>query len=126
MGIFVKVPNETLVSRGEHAAKIIAVGQPKPSKFDESKQSVKLTFEISSNKFQGKQLTKHFTLSLSSKAALSQLYRRLMGEPKPGERVNIEDLLGKDVSLIVTHKEGDDGPYAVIQDVFQPQEVSVA
>jgi hypothetical protein len=121
MPVYVDVPNETLVARGEHAAKIISVGKPEPSKFDEAKQSVKLTFVIMNGKSQGEKLTRYYTLSLSSKAALGQLYRRLRGEPKPGERVNIEDLVGQDVSIIVTHKAGDDGDYAVIQDVFAPE-----
>ncbi|MBI1742940.1 hypothetical protein HYR54_07715 [Candidatus Acetothermia bacterium] len=126
MPVFVDVPNETLVGRGEHRAKIVAVGKPEQSKFDESKQSIKLTFEIMTGKFEGEKLTKHFTLSLSSKASLGQLYRRLKGEPKPGERVNIEDLIGQDVAIMVTHKDGDDGDYAVIQDVFAPDGAAVA
>ncbi|MBI1744680.1 hypothetical protein HYR54_16665 [Candidatus Acetothermia bacterium] len=121
MSVYVEVPNETLIGRGEHQAKIVTIGKPEQSKFDESKQSVKLTFEITAGKFEGERLTKHFTLSLSSKAALGQLYRRLMGEPKPGERVDLEELLGQEVSIIVTHKAGDDGDYAVIQDVFAPE-----
>lgn len=124
MSLYIEVPNETLIGRGEHQAKIVALSRPEPSKFDESKQSIKLFFEITSGKFKGEKLTKHFTMSLSSKAALGQLYRRLMGEPKPGERVNLESLIDQSVSIIVTHKDGDDGPYAVIQDVFALTEES--
>lgn len=126
MSVFVDVPNETLVGRGVHQAKIVTIGKPEQSKFDETKQSIKLTFEITSGKNEGERLTKHYTLSLNSKASLGQLYRHLTGEPKPGERVNIEDLVGQDVALMVTHKTGDDGPYAVIQDVFAPDAASDA
>jgi len=119
MPVFVDVPNETLVGRGEHHAKIVTIGKPEKSKFDETKQSVKLTFEITNGKHEGERLTKFYTLSLTSKSSLGQLYRRLVRELKPGERVEIErELVGREVSIIVTHKEGDDGPYAVIEDVF--------
>ncbi|MBI1741610.1 hypothetical protein HYR54_00905 [Candidatus Acetothermia bacterium] len=121
MSVFAEVPKETLVGRGEHQAKIVAIGQPEKSKFDETKQSLKLTFEILSGKFKSEKLTKYFTLSLKSKANLGQVYRRLAGEPKQGERVDLErDLVGREVSIIVTHKDGEDGPYAVIEDVFAP------
>lgn len=121
MPLYVDVPNETLVGRGEHRARILQIGEPKPSEFDKSKQSIRLTFEVTQGKFKGERLTKHYTLSLSSKAALGQLYRNLLGEVKPGAQVDLEDLVGQEASILVTHKDGDDGPYAVIQDVFKAE-----
>ncbi len=122
MPIYVDVPKEVLVSRGEHPAKIVAISKPETSRFDDSKQSIKLTFEITGGKFKGEKLTKHCTLSLGSKAALGALWRRLMGETKPGVKVDLEGLLEKDVSIMVSHKTGEDGDYAVIQEVFAAEE----
>lgn len=124
MPIYVDVPKETLVSRGEHPARIISIGKPQTNKFDDSKQSIKLTFEITDGKFKGERLTKYFTLSLSSKSGLGILWRRLMGEPKLGTQVDLEELLDRDVSIFVAHKAGQDGDYAVIQDVFVPKSVT--
>ena len=126
MPFYVDVPNETLVGRGEQQARIVQIGGPKPSEFDKNKQSIRLVFEITQGKFKGEKLTKHFTLSLSSKAALGQLYRNLVGDLKPGAQVDLEDLLHREVGLYVNHKDGADGPYAVVQDVFKPEDTTLS
>ncbi len=120
MPTYVEYKPETLVDRGDHPATIVTVGKPEISKFDENKQSIRITFEITDGKFKSERLSRYYGLNLSSKAALGQLYRRLVGEPTPG-RNDLDLLLEQKVSIFVAHKDGDDGPYAVVQDIFALQ-----
>jgi len=122
MSIYVKAPQAyELVERGEHPAKIASISEPEPSKFDPDKQSVKITFALSGGSFDGQLLSKYYTLSLSKMASLGKLYRVLVGKIDPGQRVDIEQLIGRDCAVQVTHKIGDDDEqYAAIQAVFAP------
>jgi len=123
MAIFVETPQAyELIDRGEYSARISAISAPEQNKFDPEKQSIKVTFELTTGgPFEGQQLTKYYTLSLSKMAGLGKLWRSLKGKLEPSERVDLEQLIGCLCAVQVTHKIGDDDePYAVIQDVFQP------
>jgi len=122
MAIYVEAPQMyELVERGEHPAKVSALSEPEVSKFDPEKQSIKVTFELTGGPFEGQRLSKFYTLSLSKMASLGKLYRTLLGKVEPGERVDIEKLIGCACAVQVTHKLGDDDEnYAVVQDVFAP------
>jgi len=122
MPIIVEVPKRVLVSRGEHRAKIVSVSEPQASKFDEKKQSVRITFEITDGKYAGERLPKYYTVNFEPKAALGQLWRRLVGPLAKKDKVDLEELVGKECSIVVSHKTGEDGDYAVIQDVFAFEE----
>jgi hypothetical protein len=118
MGMVLEVPRDVLLPRGEYAAKIVAIGDPVKSKFDDNKLSVRFTFEITDGKYKGARLAKYYTASFNKGSALTTLYRRLFGEPKAGEKIDLDVFLGKDVSIVVKHKEGTDGPFAAVDDVF--------
>jgi len=122
MALYVEAPAAyELVDRGEHTARVSAISEPEQSKFDPEKQSIKFTFELIGGPFEGQKLSKYYTLSLSKMASLGRLYRVLLGKIEPGERVDIEQLIGQDCAIQVTHKVGDDDEsYAVVQDVFKP------
>lgn len=126
MGTVLEVPRDVLLPRGEYAAKIVAIGEPKKSKFDENKLSVRFTFEITEGKFKGARLAKYYNASFAKGSALTALYRRLFGEPKPGDKIDLDVFLGKDVSIVVKHKEGTDGPFAAVDDVFALEESPVS
>jgi hypothetical protein len=126
MGTVLEVPREILLPRGEYAAKIVAIGEPEKSKFDENKLSVRFTFEIIQGKHKGTRLAKYYNASFAKGSALTALYRRLVGEPKPGDKIDLDVFLGKDVSIVVKHKEGADGPFAVVDDVFALEESPVS
>jgi hypothetical protein len=126
MGTVVEVPRDVLVARGEYAAKIVAIGEPEKSKFDENKLSVRFTFEVAEGKFKGARLAKYYNASFAKGSALTTLYRRLFGEPKPGDKIDLDVFLGKDVSIVVKHKEAADGPFAVVDDVFALEESPVS
>jgi hypothetical protein len=113
VGTVLEVPRDILLPRGEYAAKIVAIGEPEKSKFDESKFSVRFTFEITQGKHKGTRLAKYYNASFAKGSALTTLYRRLVGEPKPGDKIDLDCFLGKDVSIVVKHKEGADGAFAV-------------
>jgi hypothetical protein len=125
MGTVLEVPRDVLLPRGEYAAKIVAIGEPEKSKFDDNKLSVRFTFEITEGKHKGARLAKYYTASFNKGSALTALYRRLFGEPKPGDKIDLDVFLGKDVSIVVKHKEGSDGPFAVVDDVFALEESPV-
>jgi hypothetical protein len=125
MGVVLEVPRDVLLPRGEYAAKIVAIGEPKKSKFDDNKLSVRFTFEIAEGKFKGVRLAKYYNASFAKGSALTTLYRRLFGEPKPGDKIDLDVFLGKDVSIVVKHREGADGPFAVVDDVFELEESPV-
>jgi hypothetical protein len=126
MGTVVEVPRDVLLPRGEYAAKIAAIGEPEKSKFDENKLSVRFTFEVAEGKFKGARLAKYYNASFAKGSALTALYRRLFGEPQPGAKIDLDCFLGKDVSIVVKHKEGSDGPFAVVDDVFALEESPVS
>jgi hypothetical protein len=123
MGAVVEVPRDVLVARGEYVARIAAIGEPEKSKFDANKLSVRFTFEITEGKYKGARLAKYYTASFNKGSALTALYRRLFGEPKPGDKIDLDCFLNKDVSIVVKHKEGSDGPFAVVDDVFALEEL---
>jgi len=114
------VPEEknNVVARGEHVAKIDVIGPSEPSKFDPSKRCIKISFKVTEGDFTDSVLNKMYTEAMGSKSELGKLWRRLFGDPQPGTEVDLEDMLDHSVAIVVTHKEGDDGDYAVIQDVF--------
>jgi len=122
MPIFCQAPPAyELVERGEHPARITTISEPEQSKFDPEKESIKITFELTGGPFEGQLLGKYYTLSLSKMASLGKLYRTLVGKIDPGQRVDVEQLIGRDCAVQVTHKIGDDDEqYAVVQDVFKP------
>jgi hypothetical protein len=126
MGTVLEVPRDVLLPRGEYAAKIAAIGEPEKSKFDDNKLSVRFTFEITEGKHKGARLAKYYNASFAKGSALTALYRRLFGEPKPGDKIDLDCFLGKDVSIVVKHKEGSDGPFAVVDDVFALEESPVS
>jgi hypothetical protein len=126
MGTVLEVPRDVLLPRGEYAAKIVAIGEPQKSKFDENKLSVRFTFEITEGKHKGARLAKYYTASFNKGSALTTLYRRLFGEPKPGDKIDLDVFLNKDVSIVVKHREGADGPFAVVDDVFAFEESPVS
>jgi hypothetical protein len=126
MGTVLEVPRDILLPRGEYAAKIVAIGEPQKSKFDDNKLSVRFTFEITDGKYKGARLAKYYTASFNKGSALTALYRRLFGEPKAGEKIDLDVFLGKDVSIVVKHREGADGPFAVVDDVFGIEESPVS
>jgi hypothetical protein len=126
MGTVLEVPRDVLLPRGEYAAKIVAIGDPVKSKFDENKLSVRFTFEITAGKYKGARLAKYYNASFAKGSALTALYRRLFGEPKPGDKIDLDVFLGKDVSIVVKHKEGADGPFAAVDDVFALEESPVS
>jgi hypothetical protein len=125
MGTVLEVPRDVLLPRGEYAAKIVAIGEPEKSKFDDNKLSVRFTFEVTEGKHKGARLAKYYTASFNKGSALTALYRRLFGEPKPGDKIDLDVFLNKDVSVVVKHKEGSDGPFAVVDDVFALEESPV-
>jgi hypothetical protein len=125
MGTVLEVPRDVLLPRGEYVAKIVAIGEPERSKFDENKLSVRFTFEVTEGKFKGTRLAKYYNASFAKGSALTTLYRRLFGEPKPGDKIDLDVFLNKDVSIVVKHKEGSDGPFAVVDDVFALEESPV-
>jgi hypothetical protein len=126
MGTVLEVPRDILLPRGEYAAKIVAIGEPQKSKFDDNKLSVRFTFEITAGKYKGARLAKYYNASFAKGSALTALYRRLFGEPKPGDKIDLDVFLGKDVSIVVKHKEGTDGPFAAVDDVFALEESPVS
>jgi hypothetical protein len=126
MGTVLEVPRDVLLPRGEYAAKIVAIGEPEKSKFDDNKLSVRFTFEVTEGKHKGARLAKYYTASFNKGSALTALYRRLFGEPKPGDKIDLDCFLGKDVSIVVKHREGADGPFAVVDDVFALEESPVS
>jgi hypothetical protein len=126
MGVLLEVPRDVLLPRGEYAAKIVAIGDPVKSKFDQNKLSVRFTFEITEGKYKGARLAKYYNASFNKGSALTALYRRLFGEPKPGDKIDLDVFLGKDVSIVVKHKEGTDGPFAAVDDVFAFEESPVS
>jgi hypothetical protein len=126
MGTVLEVPRDVLLPRGEYAARIVAIGEPERSKFDESKLSVRFTFEVTEGKHKGARLAKYYTASFNKGSALTALYRRLFGEPKPGDKIDLDCFLNKDVAIVVKHKEGSDGPFAVVDDVFALEESPVS
>jgi hypothetical protein len=126
MGTVLEVPRDVLLPRGEYAAKIAAIGDPEKSKFDENKLSVRFTFEITAGKHKGARLAKYYNASFAKGSALTALYRRLFGEPKAGDKIDLDVFLNKDVSIVVKHKEGSDGPFAVVDDVFALEESPVS
>jgi hypothetical protein len=125
MGTVLEVPRDVLLPRGEYVAKIVAIGEPEKSKFDPNKLSVRFTFEVTEGKFKGARLAKYYNASFNKGSALTALYRRLFGEPKPGDKIDLDVFLNKAVSIVVKHKEGSDGPFAVVDDVFAFEESPV-
>ncbi len=112
------------VREGQHDAMIHDIGE-RESKFSDSKYDTYLaiTYEITDGKDAGRTLFKGYTPVLSSKSHLGQLWRRIKGNLPVGQTIDVEELIGERVQIIVAHEVGDDGDVRVrISEVFAPLE----
>ena len=122
MPIHLTVKDIQPIAEGQHRAVIRSV-EERESKFSDSKHRtyIALTFEITQGKDAGRTLTKGYSPVLSSKSHLGQLWRRLKGSLPVGQTVDVEDLVGEAVDIIVTHDVGEDGEVRErIAEVFKP------
>jgi len=110
------------VREGQHDAVIRSIVE-RESKFSDSKHETYLaiSYEITDGKDAGRTLVKGYSPVLSSKSHLGQLWRRLKGSLPVGQIVDVEELIGERVQIIVAHDVGDDGEVrARIAEVFAP------
>jgi hypothetical protein len=110
------------VREGQHNAVIRSIKE-RESKFSDSKHDTYLaiSYEITDGKDAGRILVKGYTPVLSSKSHLGKLWRRLKGSLPVGKTIDVEELIGEPVQIIVAHEIGDDGDVRVrISEVFKP------
>lgn len=121
MAIELKVPTERPIRPGSYRARIVRVEEV-PSRFDVEKTSIVLSYEIIEGEHAGRRLRKFYTPSLSSKAKLGQLVRRLNSRLPEGGTFDLETLVGQEVELLLTEGQHDDGePFVKVADVFAPE-----
>jgi len=122
MPITLQVKDVQTVPEGQHEAVVRRI-EERESKFTDSRHDKYLAviFELTDGAHAGRQLTKGFSPALSSKSNLGRLWKRLKRELPVGQTVDVEELIGEHVQIIVTHEQGDDGEVRErISEVFAP------
>lgn len=122
MAINLTVKDVQPVREGQHEAVIRKI-EERQSKFPDSRHEsyLAISFEIVNGNEAGRTLTKGYTPVVSSKSHLGQLWRRLKGQLPVGATLNIEELIGERVQIIISHDVGDDGEvHERIGEVFKP------
>lgn len=120
--ITLQVKDVEVVPEGQHEAVITRI-EERQSKFEDSRSDTYLavTFELTDGAHAGRQLTKGFSPVLSSKSNLGRLWKRLKGDLPVGQTVDVEELIGEHVQVIVTYSRGEDGELRErISEVFAP------
>jgi hypothetical protein len=121
MSILLTVKDIKPVPEGQHNAIIRAI-EERESKFSDSRYQryLAVTFELTDGVIAGRTLVKGFSPALSSKSNLGKLWKRLKGDLPVGQALDVEDLIGERVQIVVVHEMSEDGEiHERISEIFK-------
>lgn len=95
----------TIVDKGVYTARFVTFDGPKVSRWDETKQAVEITFQITDDQeFEGVTIKKDYGWSMHPTAHLYKLVEALAGEGlDPDAEMELGDLLDRRVMITVGH-----------------------
>lgn len=127
MPVELEVPDETPIKPGSYRAKIVEVSESQ-SRYDPEKTVISIDYELLDGAFAGRTVRKFYSPTLTSRSKLGTLVRRLAKESlTAGQTFDVESLVGREVDVLLTQEETDDGTtYALVADVFAPEAASEA